>query len=353
MFRLRKKHHGDIRALAISPDGGRCVTGANSSPFPDIDARIWALPELTLVTKLKGHAAGVGSAAWSPDGRQIATAGGVAYKGWPTQRRISDHAIRLWEAESGRETGQLGWELQFVNSLAFSADSRLLLTGSSLGMGRDKFLVRLWDIQSGRELSRFGMHHTDVESVTFSPDGTMIASGSAQPLKQEHLPAMGFASGPTIVHSPAKVATVPTLRLFDVASGREIDRFEYFQPVNSVRFSPNGAYLLTVGNEYLMWEVSTGRPVFQFRSEGSGWAGSIDISNDGRYVAIACGDRIEIGRYSDCCVRLWRLDTPREVAIYPHKRPVHRVAFIPNRELLVAVGDLGEIRLWLVCASVD
>ena len=345
MLGFRKRHHGDIAGLAVSPDGQRCVTGAIASPFPDVDARIWALPALKVLTKLRGHDAAVGSAAWSPNGRQIATAGGTTFK-FPNHRRIDDHAVRLWDAQSGAQTGILGLDLRFVSSLAYSADSQLLLTGSSAGKEKDRALVRLWDLRSQKEVARLGVHYADVHSIAFSPDQTMIASGGFRPFKAEPVPSFGLSVGPVMVHAPDAASRIPTLRLFEVAGGQEIRRFDYSQHVNDIRFSPNGGYLFSVGTEYLMWDMSTGRLVLQFRSEGSTWASSVDVSTDGRHVAIGCGQQTQIGRYTDCCVRLWRLDTPREIANYPHKYPVRRVAFIPYQKLLVAAGGEGEIRVW-------
>jgi len=94
-----------------------------------------------------------------------------------------------------------------------------------------------------------------------------------------------------------------------------------------------------------MWEVASGTPVLQFCTDGFRWAQSIDISKDGKYLAIGCGEQTEIGRYADCCVRLWRIGASKQAAVYPSKRPVSRVAFVSNQSRLVAVGKNGEIQL--------
>jgi WD40 repeat protein len=59
-----------------------------------------------------------------------------------------------------------------VNSVAFSPDGRLALSGSS-----DKTL-RLWEVKSGREIRSFNEHSDSVTSVTFSPDGRLALLGS-------------------------------------------------------------------------------------------------------------------------------------------------------------------------------
>jgi hypothetical protein len=55
--------------------------------------------------------------AWSPDGRWVATGG-------------EDGAVRLWESAAGREVKRLDGHQGSVNTLAFAADSRTLVSGS-------------------------------------------------------------------------------------------------------------------------------------------------------------------------------------------------------------------------------
>jgi WD40 repeat protein len=52
-----------------------------------------------------------------------------------------------------------------LNSVAFSPDGKLGLTGSSDNT------ARLWDLQTGQELRRFIGHSGAVEWAVFSPDG--------------------------------------------------------------------------------------------------------------------------------------------------------------------------------------
>jgi WD40 repeat protein len=59
-----------------------------------------------------------------------------------------------------------------VNSVAFSSDGQLIVSGSE-----DK-TVRLWDIEGNPVGQPFQGHENTVNSVAFSPDGQLIVSGS-------------------------------------------------------------------------------------------------------------------------------------------------------------------------------
>jgi WD40 repeat protein len=67
---------------------------------------------------LKGHAAGVSSVAWSPDGMRLATGS-------------KDKTAKVWDAVTGQELLTLKGHTLYVNSVAWSLDGKQLATASS------------------------------------------------------------------------------------------------------------------------------------------------------------------------------------------------------------------------------
>jgi tRNA A-37 threonylcarbamoyl transferase component Bud32 len=106
----------------------------------------------------QGHAGPVNSVAFSPDGKRIVSGS-------------QDRTLRVWDAETGKETLTLKGHTDPVNSAAFSPDGKRIVSGSADGT------VKVWDAETGHETITLKGHTGEVFSVAFSPDGKRIASG--------------------------------------------------------------------------------------------------------------------------------------------------------------------------------
>ena len=106
------------------------------------------------------------TAAYSPDGKSVASAG-------------TDRTIRVWEASNRRDVAVLHGHTGFVSDLAFAADGLRLASTSQFGRfqyaGDDT--VRIWDVSHQAGTSVLLGHSSYVYPVALSPDGRWIASG--------------------------------------------------------------------------------------------------------------------------------------------------------------------------------
>jgi WD40 repeat protein len=75
--------------------------------------------------------------------------------------------VRLWDAATGAVLQTLGGHLGSVTSVAFSLDSKLVVSGSC------DDIVRLWDAATGAALQTLKIHSSSVTLVTFSPDNKL------------------------------------------------------------------------------------------------------------------------------------------------------------------------------------
>ncbi|MGB2317703.1 MAG: c-type cytochrome [Litorivicinaceae bacterium] len=154
-------HGGPIKGLVYSEKLGLLV----STSF-DYTAVVWDSGSMKELKQLIGHNAAVNTAAFSPDGRWLATAG-------------DDNQILLWDVSTLR-----GPQVQLVPKLldghtakvvdlAFSADGKYLASASW-----DR-RVGIWDI-SALKLKRYlSGHQGPVNTAQFSGDGRYVYSGGA------------------------------------------------------------------------------------------------------------------------------------------------------------------------------
>jgi WD40 repeat protein len=94
-------------------------------------------------------------AQFSPDGRQVLTAG-------------ADHTAQVWDAATG---ARLPWTLRHgskVNWAAFSPDGRRVVTAG------DDNTARVWDAATGEPTTPPMVHRASVLRASFSPDGERI-----------------------------------------------------------------------------------------------------------------------------------------------------------------------------------
>jgi len=151
-------HTNWVWSVAFSLDGRLIATASN-----DKTARIWDTATGDCLRTLTGHTSGffeVRRAAFSPDGRQIATACG------------DDKTARVWDSATGDCLRTLTGHTDAVNSVAFSPHGQLLATASN-----DK-TARIWDTATGDCLRTLTGHTDAVNSVAFSPHGQLLATAS-------------------------------------------------------------------------------------------------------------------------------------------------------------------------------
>jgi WD40 repeat protein len=208
------RHPGQVFALAFSPDGKVVLTGST-----DRTARLWEAGTGKAVGEPLLHSIPVLTAAWSADGRVLATAG------YDLARTKNE--VRLWDAATRKQLGaplEAGW----VRAVALSPDGTTLVTGDVQGF------LRRWDVATRQERGEPARHRRPIMSLVFSPDGKKFLSGSMD----------------------------LTARLWDTSTGKPIGLpMPHDNAVTGAAFTPDGKVVLTgsLDNFARLWEAGTGK----------------------------------------------------------------------------------------------
>jgi len=311
-------HLDAVTCCVFFPEGNRLVSGSEDGTL-----RIWlvdtGLEAAKLINSTKAGE-GILCCAVSPDGRLIASGS-------------ADHTLAIWDAETGALLRRLSGHRSWVKDCCFFPDGIRIVSASSDGT------LRVWDVGTGSKTAKLEGHEEEVHGCAVSPDGSLIASASIdQTLRlwdavtgREVRTITGHSDEVTAcVFSPdgGRILTASedkTLRLWRVADGEEIYRFKgHTWSINGCAFSPDGSLILGVeGWRALLWDVSSGAVVTEFRGHSDGLLTACAFSPDGAVVATASKDKTII---------LWDATMREEKTEDAERTTVREWEIVPDKE---------------------
>jgi WD40 repeat protein len=231
--------------------------------------------------------------AFSPDGKRLITAGSTAAVGG--RHGLPGGIVAVWDAQTGKIVHQLDKLSTAASSVAWSADGKRFAAGTNGAGGElpEAGEVRVWDAETGKVLYSFKVK-PEVEQgewasagdVAFGPDGTRVAA--------------------------------------PVTAGS--------------RGAPGGLLIDDTGASVLVWDLETGKatqPVKGLKAS----VGRVVFNPDGKRLATAGSDKV---------VRVWDVESGKELAVLPSPDRVTVVAFGPDDKSLAAGSVDGSVRIWVV-----
>ncbi|RMC17874.1 hypothetical protein DUI87_05543 [Hirundo rustica rustica] len=347
------EHEASVSSVCISPDSHKVLstTATGNLGYLDVQARDYN----TLMRSHKGSVLG-----FSVEGKweQIATVS-------------QDNTIRVWDLASRQQLYDFSAAEETPCTVAFHPLWKMLACGFDSGV------VRVFSLAASDLLLEHKQHRTAITGLTFSPDGNLMFSSCLQGTlalyrfvaqKTQVLRVLGnvvardAGSGvDTLVLSGDSrlLAFVgPSKYVVTVMEACSLDEWLFVPQLLRVDISildlqstvldsavrvcfgpvPQGELLVsTASSKILVLDAKTGRLVREVSPVHKLTCSSLALSKDGQYLLTA-GDKV---------IKVWdyrmRFHINFQVFI-GHSEPVHQVAFTPNQEHVISVGD--AIFLW-------
>lgn len=312
-----------IGTPAISPDSRLVAAGVDHSVY------VWELPSGNIRFVLEGHGGDVSGAAFSPNGRELATGS-------------EDGTIRIWDPSSGKLLRVVTGFTNDIEAVAYSGDGRALIVNVKDSP------KQTYDLQTGRfvptemgknEIDPFARRlfmegYTDSDSrVLYSPDGRLLAVGWEsislwEPATKTVARVLESTSGTILrwIFSPdsrwlAALTNQGVVLVWNTQNGElafttksdlfslpELEWYDDYPQPRGLAFSPAGDQLVFgSGNAVEFWSVPEGK---QLRAasldDGLKLASQMSFSPDGQQMAVLINKNEEVWIYDTQTLGLLR-----------------------------------------------
>ncbi len=295
---LRGHAEGVITAC-FSPDGKQVLSGGDEG-----ELRLWAAGTGKLVRRIAAHTKGVHFAAFYDSGSKIVSIG-------------SDRTVAFFDAKDGKELGRVrdlpegfakGHE---YGSWAVTADGGQLLI--RYGGRKEKVLLRV-DLAKRVMAEPLPLPGNAITRFALSPDGRVLAMAERGDLFE------------TFLH------------VYDLTAQKTLARVEVTYP-NAMCFSPDGSKLFVM--DHKLWRVHDGRTGEQIATYDS-------LVDTPRGVASAPdGSRLFVGSSIEGVLVAVDLTEPKVLFRRPEfVTEVLAVALSPDQKSVVAGGYDGSLRFF-------
>lgn len=316
---LRDGHSKAARRAAFSPDGKRLATYGDDGKII-----IWDFANRQQLSTIAAPDSSYYSLAFSPDGR------------WLAHSDRQDIVIR--DAENPQKIiTTLREHRGVVGALRFSPDSKLL---ASSAFSDERAVI--WTVEGWRKSRDFSgpggflglLFYADSRRLVANDRIFDIDSDKSKMIERDSARAISPDNRLTI-----HIGMLGHITLFDLGRQRLIktERAHQFF-VRAATFSHNGRFAVTGAEDIALWDVSTHRVIARMEHSDNVW--DLLFSPDDRWL---------VSTHGDGSILVWDMERRKRVAdLAGHSDKVASVAYSPSGSRIASASADQSVNIWNV-----
>lgn len=321
--------HDDVRTAAWSPDGKRIASGSD-----DKTVRVWNVDGSGEPIVYRGHTQFIFSIAWSPDGHRIASAS-------------SDHTVHVWNADGTGEPVVFRGHRGPVGLVAWHPDGKRLFTGSA-----DK-TMGMWNVDGTGKTVPIDARYGAIYLAAWSPEGERVATGAHD--GKVRVWRMDSNAEPTILGAHDSTVLVVawspdgrrivsgavdgTVRIWNAdGSGDPVMLTGYAARKITLSISPDSRQVAFTGDT----------KAFKIANmDGSGHPIEVRVGNDIWELAYSPDGKHIASVERNGTLHVWNLERSMKTAVLRgHTEGVYGAVWSPDGKRIASVAHDNTLRIW-------
>jgi WD40 repeat protein/serine/threonine protein kinase len=294
-----------VTRVEFSPDSTRLLS-VNQDLY-EHSFNVWDTATGQIIRTIREPRTNVRTAAWSPDGRLIASAS----DSWLLRSIPGEITIR--DAQAGTVLKTFRAARGTIETLAFSRDGALLAWS-------EEQVVHLYDLRRQQEIGPLQTSGPPIKHLLFAADSRFIAIRS---IDSSLKPGSPFRD---------------QLDVWDLFARQKVKTLlQEAVPLGGLAFSTDGRWLAAADGTHgiRLWDTSSWDELLKLRGH-SGLVGALAFSKDGRLATAG----------TDLSIRIWDFESRQSVLTLRSDTPIASLAFSRNGLRLASAGNDKVIRIW-------